>query len=938
MTTFNTAGNILNNIALTRVGKRYTDGTNTVLAASGLTAASAIFETPNIEINSSTAVMTFTDVAINLTALANNLTTGLIRVGRINFIRCSIFGIGVFGGEGTITQLAQTADMRFTDCFFAGLDFSNLLTINTRRWRATFIRPRFDATVALQVNFGAPGAGFTLSGTRSNAGQNIAGRIVAPLPESNTNYTPYFDLSITSTAAQGLNFNTQQTGTFAVYNPLTNITYSGRGSEGGTITVTHNRATLFNFTNTGTNQPVIGTIPLLRGSTDQVGILPATFNATSTAPTIGTSTTVNVVGTTTDGVTTYTPVFVRFPTLNRTVTTNAQVTFQISQIVNTTLRHNLYGFRRFNNSGVAESFQNAVSTGIQYLPDDTTVGLFNLDTSTVTPTNVPMIPALYDTTTITQARIQTLINPSPPANTAQFVANTDEIYAASEETNAAAGTILPWEVDEPATFSPGTPAAGRIARTTAPTVQSYYRLKPGIFLELNRDGHYDERDVTRNSMGEPTGGTLHVPLNAVLQAGRRPIRLDGGRQAEGPQLANAGLDTAIIDDYLPAAAAPQPNRLRINFPSTLDPSGIITIYSDATPQGATGQQGAEGLQDGSVVLTTRSLSVAVPTANADGSRTLNFSEISEANFTLLTPIAGRTFRVVYTHRDFTSSQRTIDAVTNPANSGQPLNINNVLEVSANSIIENIATPANNLTSGRTVSVSYEVATNQIIMDVNGCPIDDPANEPVSNWMFATMKTSNDYNRTISQLWAHRNMVGDINFDPMQFIARLYVNLLNGDYQLADTDDATQQYISGVYDTTESGGMMFIARPADGRVSADFESVNNLNIRDISDSNGTPDPNRPGVVSYVRRDFTIISSEQAGGAPTAVENANAVLGDTRFTSVATDVSSRALETTAQAILLDTDDLQRRTPVDTSGLATTAQLNTAENNILGSIEEI
>ena len=428
--------------------------------------------------------------------------------------------------------------------------------------------------------------------------------------------------------------------------------------------------------------------------------------------------------------------------------------------------------------------------------------------------------------------------------------------------------------------------------------------------------------VVNNYTGTIRNDTAGTTLTVIGTTVPTPTTTGGTQTIAGVTLDTGGAGTVVFET-IPRIVT-QPNRLIVNFPSDLPTDGVITMY-----------RGATGATDANRILTKTTLGLA--SEIVDGVRTIRFSEdtTTDTGFDPLPNIVGETFRAVYTHRSYTSSQRIIVGRQNPSTTAEAPNFaTNVLEFTANNLGANIANPAANLLNLRSVISVWNATTNQIEMDIDGCPVTDPADEPVSNYIFASQKMLNDYNQAISLLWEHKTMTGNINYDPMQFVAGLYVNLRNGEYLLTDTfsgigADVGQQVVSGVYDTTTDN---FTPRPASGRVSADFASIANLNIRNLptSATDMTPDPEKPSVFSNVRRDFTILSSQESGGAPTAQENANAVLVDARFTAVATDVDTIDTRTSNMEGTLNDVDTNVQT-VDRNVLRNNTALSGINNNV-------
>ena len=548
MTTFSTANaDIL--AGLTRTGSRFTDATDTILNASGLTATSAILETTELGSNSGAATI-FTDMTINMLDMPGGAGSTLVQQGNVRFVRCNIFGDNaagnpVFAGGGSITALSQAAVVTFEDCY---IDSNTLMVVNSRRWRVAFINTRFSPRIVPQLGAGSPQTALTLTGTRTEGSLVYAGRLVQPLPNSNVLYTPYFDFGSTSTAAGGWNFNLRATGNFHIYNPLTDINYSGRSSHQNTTTVVHSQLYLPRFVNQTNQQEITEDVPIVIPTASNYALVPTTFIPTSVLPTLLTPRTVDFDRTQ--------PIEFRFTAADVDVTTNSTGSFSLSAITNTELKHNLHGFRRFNDNAERLKFNSATSQGTRYV-ESATAGNFDLNLDSTTATDVSLVPAVYDATTITLARLNAIIAGSA-------VTNTDEVYAVSELVNSPTqgvnGDFLPWTVSA-----------------------SEYTLNPAVTLIVNSTGTYAEA-LTRGGTGAVTGGTITVPATM----------LSVGPSGRSIRCTNAQVNSGVVVD----------GNFNVLTQLTLD--GILQNgnWSAPTLVAAASPSGAVGISNGTLTCST----------------------------------------------------------------------------------------------------------------------------------------------------------------------------------------------------------------------------------------------------------------------------------------------------------------------------------------------
>ena len=608
MTTFSTDNtDILTGLG-TPVGARYNDATRTVLDAAGLTASRAMIETGQLGSRNNSSTV-FEDIYLNLTDLpvrnSRGTTIGATDAdglvgGSIVFRRCTIVlqaadGLptttnagqdvldAVWGGGSDPVNASNVVPITFEDCFIDA-PTGRAAVFNARQWRVSFVRTRVSNRVLLQLPFGTPLAGITISATRDDPGRltgsgtsgqllTYSARVVNALPGNNTGWMPLFDFRDTAGTPGGFNYNFNNTGTLSFYNPVIDltttpvedITLSLRNSFSGNSTSRFSQLyhpTLVN----SSGQAITGDTTFFTPLNTLWHLVPPSYVAGTAIPTV----------TTADNLARRTITFggtqpmafynetIELTSGDRTTVANAIETFNtVFQPIQ--LKASRHGFRRFDSEGTRITIPTSATAGTAYAADG----------SLVLPTdnspNVTLLDSFYNSTDITEARL----NAITAGSTLNYP---DEAFAYSDKLNEVED-LSPWEVDETATVGSANATTERPANPNAATAGTWWRLKSGISLTITNVGEYTE-NISVNSEGN-FSGTITIPISSTWSLmGGRPIRLDGGRVATytGVTPEQAGLDTVIIDDYEPAAAA---TTLTVRVSQI--PAGIVwRVYHNGT--------------------------------------------------------------------------------------------------------------------------------------------------------------------------------------------------------------------------------------------------------------------------------------------------------------------------------------------------------------------
>ena len=617
MTTFSTDNtDILTGLG-TPVGARYNDATRTVLDAAGLTASRAMIETGQMGTRNNSSTV-FEDIFLNLTDLPvrNSRGTtigatdasGLIG-GSIVFRRCTIVlqaadGLptttnagqdvleAVWGGGSDPVNTSNVVPITFEDCLIDA-PTGRAAVFNARQWRVSFIRTTISDRVLLQLPFGTPLSGITISATRDEPGRltgsgtggqllTYSARVVNALPGNNTGWMPLFDFRDTAGTPGGFNYNFDNTGTLSFYNPVIDltttpvedITLSLRNSFSGNSTSRFSQLyhpTLVN----SSGQAITGNTTFFTPLNTLWHLVPPSYVAGTAIPTV----------TTADNLARRTIVFggtqpmafynetIELTSGDRTTVANAIETFNtVFQPIS--LKASRHGFRRFDSEGTRITIPTSATAGTAYAADGSLV------LPTTSP-NVTLLDSFFNSTDITEGRLTAISNGSD-------LNFPDEAFAYSDKLNEVED-LSPWEVDEDATVGTANATMQRPVNPNAATSGTWWRLKSGIDLTITNTGTYTE-NISVNSEGD-FSGTITIPISSTWSLmGGRPIRLDSGRVATytGVTPEQAGLDTVIIDDYMPAPVADGDTTITydtVNIPS--DMVYRLTVNGTQVAEGST---------------------------------------------------------------------------------------------------------------------------------------------------------------------------------------------------------------------------------------------------------------------------------------------------------------------------------------------------------------